>query len=175
MTTPFEAGAYAFVPAGHADLPLLQAWLSAPHVREWWGDPDVEIELIREGLAMDWVESYLVSTGGAPFAYLQTWDLFGEPGYRPFPEQPPGTRGIDPFIGPHHMVGLGHGSAMLSTFMTHRFAQGAPRFVIDPDPANRRAIAAYTRAGFIPQGERDTGEGRILFMVRHGGPFGTVP
>jgi aminoglycoside 6'-N-acetyltransferase len=174
MTTPFEAGGYGFVPATRADLPLLYAWLSLPHVQEWWGDPDEEIDLIREGLAMDWVESYLVSMRGTPFAYLQTWDLFGEPGYRPFPEQPPGTRGIDPFIGPPHMVGLGYGSRMLSTFMTRCFEQGAHRFVIDPDPANGRAIAAYCRAGFVPQGERDTDEGRILFMVRDSGRFGTV-
>jgi aminoglycoside 6'-N-acetyltransferase len=63
---------------------------------------------------------------------------------------------------------------MLSTFMTRCFEQGAHRFVIDPDPANRRAIAAYCRAGFVPQGERDTDEGRILFMVRDSGRFGTV-
>ncbi len=174
MTAPFEVGGYGYVPATPDDLPLLHGWLREPHVREWWGDPDEEIVLIREGLDLDWVESFLVTTQGTAFAYLQTWDLFGEPGYRPFPEQPPGTRGIDPFIGPPDMLGRGHGSAMLAAFMTCRFGQGAPRFVIDPDPANVRAVAAYRKAGFVAQGERNTDEGRILFMVRDGGRFGTL-
>jgi len=72
------------------------------------------------------------------------------------------------------MVGLGYASGMLSAFMTHHFEQGAPRFVIDPDPASGRAVAAHGWAGLVPQGERDTGEGRILFMVRDSGCFGTV-
>ncbi len=33
---------YVFRSMTTADLPLVQRWLSLPHVREWWGDPLVE-------------------------------------------------------------------------------------------------------------------------------------
>lgn len=174
MSEAFEAGAYRFAPVVPEDLGLLRAWLAQPHVAEWWGDPDHEVVLIREGLELGWVESWLVSTEDRPFAYVQTWDVHGEPAGSPFPDQPPGTLGIDPFIGPPERIGRGHGSAFLGAFMGHGFERGVPRFVIDPDPANARAIAAYARAGFIPQGERDTVEGRVLFMVRESGRFRTM-
>ena len=59
-----------------------------------------------------------------------------------------GTRGIDQFIGEADMLGRGHGSAFIRAFIDRLLANGAPRIVIDPDPANARAIRAYEKAGF---------------------------
>ncbi len=175
MNGSFEADGYRFSPVAVTDLGLLRDWLAQPHVMEWWGDPDHEIALIEEGLDLPWVASYVVSRDGDPFAYVQSWQVFGDPEDVPFPDQPPGTLGVDPFIGPPEWLGRGHGSAFLRRFLRHGFAQGVPRFVIDPDPANARAIAAYAKAGFVPEGERETTDGRVYFMVCESGHFGTVP
>jgi aminoglycoside 6'-N-acetyltransferase len=39
--------------------------------------------------------------------------------------------------------------------------------VIDPDPANTRAIRAYEKAGFSRDRLVDTPDGAALLMVRH--------
>ena len=41
-------GEIAFRPVGAPDYPLLRGWLSAPHVRAWWGDPEEELGFIRD-------------------------------------------------------------------------------------------------------------------------------
>lgn len=66
------------------------------------------------------------------------------------------------------MLGKGHGSAMLRQFTDALFGEGAPRVIVDPDPANLRAIRAYAKAGFRPIEERDTPFGRVLLMARDG-------
>lgn len=33
------------------DLPLLEAWLSQPHVSRWWGDPGETLETLRKAPA----------------------------------------------------------------------------------------------------------------------------
>ncbi len=76
------------------------------------------------------------------------------------------TRGLDQFIGEPDMLDRGHGSAFIRAFADRLLANGAPRVVMDPDPANARAIRAYEKAGF----ERDrivhTPDGPALLMVR---------
>ena len=34
------ASPYTFRPVTEADFPLLADWLAAPHVAQWWGDPE---------------------------------------------------------------------------------------------------------------------------------------
>ncbi len=156
---------YLFQPLARSDLPLLRRWLAAPHVREWWGDPDRELELVEENFSLDWIDSFLVSCDGRPFAYIQCYSIFSED-YQPFPEQPPGTSCIDQFIGESDMIDIGHGSAFISEFATSVLRQGARRLVTDPDPDNKRAIAAYKKAGFFEIGLRDTPWGHVLLMAR---------
>jgi len=43
---------------------------------------------------------------------------------------------------------------------------GTPRVVLDPDPANARAIRAYEKAGFCRDRLVDTPDGLALLMVR---------
>ena len=69
-------------------------------------------------------------------------------------------------IGVAQMVGRGHGSAFIRTFIEELLANGTPRMVTDPDPVNIRAIRAYEKAGFIRDREVDTPDGRALLMVR---------
>ena len=77
-----------------------------------------------------------------------------------------GTRGLDQFIGEADMLGCGHGSGFIRTFIDQLFARGVPRIVIDPSPANPRAIRAYEKAGFVPQHEIVTPDGPALLMIQ---------
>ena len=156
---------YPFLPMSTADLPLVRRWLAAPHVREWWGDSDEQFALVSEDLELPAMDQFVVTIDGQPFAYLQCYDQ------RAWPDNglgihPPGTRGIDQFIGEPDMVGRGHGSTFIRAFVDGLLAAGVPRVLTDPDPANARAIRAYAKAGFRAGREVDTPDGQALLMLR---------
>ncbi|MES5484397.1 GNAT family N-acetyltransferase [Bradyrhizobium sp. INPA03-11B] len=158
------AGRYHFRPMTTADLPLIKQWLASAHVREWWGDPAEQYALVSGDLDEPAMDQFIVAADGGDFGYLQCYDLTAW--NSGFGAQPVGARGIDLFIGEPDMVACGHGSALIRAFAEERLAQGAPRIVTDPDPANARAVRAYEKAGFQKIGMVDTPDGPALLMVR---------
>ncbi|WP_342725459.1 GNAT family N-acetyltransferase [Bradyrhizobium sp. B097] len=158
------AGPYRFRPMTTDDLPQIKRWLTLPHVREWWGDPAEQYALVSGDLEEPAMDQFIVAAEGDDFGYIQCYDLTAW--NSSFGKQPDGTRGIDLFIGAPDMVAGGHGSALIRTFVDDRLAQGAPRIVTDPDPANARAVRAYEKAGFREAGMVDTPDGPALLMVR---------
>jgi aminoglycoside 6'-N-acetyltransferase len=155
---------YQFRPMSADDLPLVKDWLARPHVVEWWGDTYQQFELVSGDLEIEAMDQFIVAAGERPFAYLQCYDpqVWPDNGLG---DHPDGTRGIDQFIGEPDMVDRGHGSAFIKTFIDGLIAEGAPRIITDPDPANARAIRAYEKAGFQRDREVDTPDGRALLMV----------
>ncbi|YCI06711.1 acetyltransferase (plasmid) [Ensifer sp. D2-11] len=153
--------AYTFRPAAINDLPLLQTWQSLPHVREWWDDgkPFDGAELCDTR-----VTRWIVELNGQPFAYMQDYSVHGWEEHH-FGHLPPGSRGIDQYIGVPAMIGGGHGTAFIRQRMHELFAAGAPVIAVDPHPENTRAITVYRKLGFrIAGAERVTPWGLILPM-----------
>lgn len=155
---------YVFRPMTSADLPLVQRWLTEPHVVPWWGDPAEQYHLVSGDLGEPAMDQFIVSLGDTDFAYIQCYDLTAW--NSGFGEHPSGTRGIDQFIGEPGMIERGHGSAFIRSFVDARFKEGAPRIVTDPDPDNTRAVRAYQKAGFEKSGMVDTPDGPALLMIR---------
>jgi aminoglycoside 6'-N-acetyltransferase len=157
--------AYAFRAMTADDLPMIHDWLARPHVAAWWGDPDKEFALITGDLGHPAMQQFIVTLEDCSLAYLQCYDpaAWPEDGLGSLP---PGTRGIDQFIGDPAMIARGHGSAFIRAFVDDLLENGAPRVVTDPDPNNIRAIRAYEKAGFQRQRLVDTSDGPALFMVR---------
>lgn len=150
------------------DLPLLLAWQSNPHVREWWGSgaPFGESDLNDPR-----IDFRIVETAGRPFAFMQDYDVHGWPAHH-FTHLPEGARGIDQYIGPPEMIGRGYGTAFIAARMRALFAGGAPVIALDPHPENKRAIAVYRKLGFRVAGApRETEWGLIVPMeTRAAGP-----
>lgn len=157
-------GPYRFRPVEVADLPLVRAWRRRPHVVEWWGPPDSED--LGETLGNPNLSMWLVEWHGRPFAYAQDYDPHAwDP--HPFAHLPPGSRGIDQYIGEPDMLDRGHGSAFVRMHCDRLFAAGAPAIGTDPRPDNARAIRAYEKAGFtITNPLVETRWGRALLMER---------
>ena len=156
---------YEFRPMTAGDLPVVRRWLAQPHVREWWGDPDEQFDLVSGDLSHPAMDQYIVATDGTPFGYLQCyrltdWNIC-------FGPQPDDTRGIDQMIGEPDMIARGHGSAFIRQFIEGLLDSGTPRVVTDPDPTNARAIRAYEKAGFAADKFVDTPDGLALLMVRN--------
>jgi aminoglycoside 6'-N-acetyltransferase len=156
--------AYVFRPVTDADLPLLRLWRARPHVVEYWGPPDVED--LEEVLADPRVAMWIVEHGGRPFAYAQDYSPHDWSDH-PFAHLPPGSRGIDQYLGEPDMIGRGHGSAFVRAHCDRLLAAGAPAIGTDPHPDNKRAIGACRKAGFaVVSGPLDTRWGRALLMER---------
>jgi aminoglycoside 6'-N-acetyltransferase len=138
---------YTFSPVTRSDLPLLEGWLKTPEVIAWWGDPGQQAALLRADINEPLMHMELVSFQGRPFAYAQHYEVHAWPQPH-LAALPTGSRAIDTFIGDPQMLGQGHGSAYLRILAARLMAEGAPVIAIDPTEENRRAVRAYTRAGF---------------------------
>jgi aminoglycoside 6'-N-acetyltransferase len=147
------------------DLSMVRGWLAAPHVVEWWGDPDEQFGLVSDDLGHPAMDQFIVAMDDQPFAYLQCYDPLAWP-ENGLGDHPLGTRGIDQFIGELDLVGRGHGSAFIRAYTDRLLAAGAPLVLTDPDPNNLRAIRAYEKAGFQRAHIVDTPDGLALLMVR---------
>lgn len=153
---------YHFRAVTEADLLLLSRWRGAPHVIEWWGDPDGEDE--REKLADPRIAMWIIEFAGRPFAFAQDYDVHGWTPH-PFSHLPPGSRGIDQFIGEVDMLNQGHGSAFIRMHVERLLAAGAPAVGTDPNPDNARARRACEKAGFREiSGPVETRWGRAVLM-----------
>ena len=157
---------YEFRPLSAADLSLLRRWLAAPHVAEWWGDPEQQFALVSADANEGALEQYLVAADGRPIGYLQCYAVAAWP-HAGLGSHPPGTHGIDQFIGEPDMIARGHGSRFIRAFLDRRLSRDCPRILTDPSPANARAIRAYQKAGFAIDREVDTCDGRALLMLRN--------
>jgi aminoglycoside 6'-N-acetyltransferase len=153
---------YTFRPMTEGDLPLVREWLMRPHVAEWWADGE-DFEFVSGDLGHHDLAQLIVLLDDTPVAYLQCYRL-GD-WHVNFGAHPDGTRGLDQFISEADLLSKGHGSAFIRQFIEEMFADGTPRFVIDPSPGNLRAIRAYEKPGFVRQREIDTPDGRALLMT----------
>ena len=156
---------YGFRPVVAGDLPLLAAWLARPHVAEWWDDIEDKVAEIRKAMTDPSTQPFIVELDGRPIGYIQCYDPHLEEGH-PYRDQPKGTLGIDQLIGEPELVGIGHGARLIAAFVEDLFRQGARRVIIDPDPANARAVRAYEKAGFTAFDSRTSIYGDALMMAR---------
>lgn len=161
---PEKLALYDFRPVTEKDLPMIAGWLAMPHLAEWWNDPETEIAEIRDHIDSISVEPLIVELDGKAIAYLQSYDPHLEDDH-PYADQPFGTLGIDLSIGPSELVGIGHGSAIVRQFVEDLFEEGVPRIIIDPNPANFRAIRAYEKAGFRAIDRRQSVYGDVVLMA----------
>ena len=156
-TGPETGPGIGFRPLVGADYPLLRRWLEAPHVREWWGDPEEELGHVRDMVeGRDTTRPFVILVDGAPAGYIQVWHIGQHQnaawiGTHPWlAELPADAVGVDLSLGEPDLLSKGIGSAALAAFVARLRAEGHETIVIDPDPANARAVRAYEKAGFRP-------------------------
>ncbi|HET7717961.1 MAG TPA: GNAT family N-acetyltransferase [Bauldia sp.] len=168
---PNERPEIGFVAVTTDHYPLLDEWLRAPHMLEWWGDPDEEMRNIRDMVeGSDTTRPYLITLDGEPVGYIQVWFIGhhqNETWIRDNPwlaELPSDAVGVDLSIGVADRLSQGIGSAAVRAFARRLYEEGHRTIIIDPDPANVRAVRAYEKAGFrpVPQLLGRTGDTLIM-------------
>jgi len=130
-------------PAAEADVPALTAIRRTPEVFVWWrGGEDLERE-VRDDLADEDAQTYVISYEGRVVGAIQ-WSQETEPDYR--------HASIDIYLDPS-VHGRGLGTDAVRTLARHLLTDGGHhRITIDPAVENEAAIRSYTKVGFRPVG-----------------------
>jgi len=154
---PSEAPEIGFAAVTPEHYPLLDGWLRAPHMREWWGEPEEELGFIRDMVeGRDTTRPYLIMLDGVAVGYIQVWYIghhqnetwiADHPWLAALPAE---TVGVDLSIGVPELLSRGIGTAALKAFIAMLRDEGHGTIIIDPDPNNKRAVRAYMKAGFRP-------------------------
>lgn len=144
-----------FRPLSVDDLPMMHRWLNRGPALTWYGHKPTTLDEVRSEYApmlegREPVLPFIVASDGRPIGYIQTYRTDDWPDYWGKADMPPGTAGIDLFIGEESHLYRGLGVRIVRQFLAEVvFAEPtAARCVIDPDPANHSAIRAYEKAGF---------------------------
>lgn len=156
----------------HADFSMLEAWLTEPHVRRWWGEPAREIAMISELMADPAGRCLIARDGdGIDFGYCQAYAVHrGDARSRAaWACLTPGGLGLDCFIGRPDRLGRGLGAGMVLAALSHMAsdpcAAGCDYAFMDPAPENSAAIRAYRRAGLSALGPLTMPEGTVFLMA----------
>ncbi len=157
---------YTFRPLTRADYPLIRGWLDQPHVGGWWGDSAIEIALMEEDFGNGPTVMRIVELDGNPFAFVQDYPAHHWPAPQ-FADQPRDARAIDTFLGDPAYLGQGHVKRYLHQRSEHLIAKGYSAIVVDADPTNTRALAAYRGAGFVPVAERVCDDGDMVLVMTY--------
>ena len=146
---------YQFHPMSADDLPMVRSWLTAPHVREWWGEPETELGYMRDMIeGRDTTRPFIFSVDSEPVGYIQYWFVGHHQNANWIAEHPwlselpADAVGVDLTIGEPAWLSRGIGSAVLREFVERLRGLGYRTIVIDPDAVNQRAVRAYEKAGF---------------------------
>lgn len=150
----------AFRPVERADLPMLAGWLSDPRVAQWWGDPDRQIAMIAEDLALPEMRQLIAFRDDVPLGYAQCYPAHHWPAPH-LADVPADGIAIDLFNGPQ---GWGRGGTWLGA-LADLLLQDSPVLVIDPPHDNLRAIRAYRKAGFRGDSVRSDSEGQLTRIM----------
>jgi aminoglycoside 6'-N-acetyltransferase len=146
--------AISFRPLSRSDFPLLQQWMSAPHVAAWWRERlDLAGINLKYGPRVDGVEPtrvFVIEYTGRPIGWIQ-WYLWSD-----YPEHARqlgaelASAGIDLAIGELAMTGLGLGPLAIRDFLK-QIVFSDPRVsavITDPEESNLRSLRAFKKAGF---------------------------
>ena len=150
-----------FRPLTSDDFPLLLAWLSKEHVKQWWdaGEDTLEKVARNYGEVEEGLERFILveaeESGEKPLGYFQHYRV------------PDGSIGIDQFIGEEDYINRGVGTKAIRMFVKVIMHEHKPsRIILDPSPGNQRAIRCYEKIGFRYYETREGVEGGLAYMMQ---------
>jgi RimJ/RimL family protein N-acetyltransferase len=163
----------SFRPLERSDFPLLQEWLSTPHVAAWWNERlDLLGVTAKYRPRVDGTEPthmFVIQQEVRPIGWIQwyLWSDYAEHAGQLGAE--PASAGIDLAIGELSMTGLGLGPAAIREFVRQVvFSNPEVRAVVsDPEESNLKSLRAFEKAGFkVVRTVRLPGEGCRRQVVR---------
>jgi len=153
-----------------SEVELVQRWMSAPHVAEFWRQAwplaDWSTEVARQ-LGDDHSRPWLVSLDGRPVAYLEVYRVARDV-IAAHHEVGPRDLGVHIAIGDPARTGRGLGPRLLAAVADALLAAepGCRSVLGDPDTAHTVARRAFAAAGFEPVADVDLPHKRATLMAR---------
>ncbi len=132
----------------HQDVVQLHQWLQEEHVRAFWEDGHRTLAQVEQYYRPQKdVQRYLFSIDNQAVGLIQNYLIGDQHEYHAFALPGKETMGVDIFIGECNYLGKGFALPVLAEFIKlHCFAE---RIIVDPNPANAKAIQVYERYGFV--------------------------
>jgi aminoglycoside 6'-N-acetyltransferase len=126
--------------ADSGDVDRLVEWHADPEVSRYWDGETFTRDEMKERLAREDVEAWIVEERGEPVGYLQV-----------HPD------GLDMFLIPAGR-GRGLGPDAARAMAEHLIGErGRERVTVDPYAWNERAVRAWQRAGFVEVSRHEAG------------------
>jgi len=150
------------------DLPLIERWLGADHVRRSWGEPGENIRLLRDPHPGTW-RALIEADGRKVGLVLWQHPTRQELDQAGLDDIPTSVIDIDIMIGEVDAIGRGVGSAAIRLVVDAVLADQSVPFVIAATMVeNSSSLHAFEKAGFRRDREfDDVPNGRHVLMVRH--------
>ena len=147
---------FTFRPLRANDLPLVQVWLNAGPVREWYAQratslAEVEAKYLPRIERAESVSVFVAMVEATSVGLFQYYAIASFPEYERAIRARPGWYGVDFFIGDPESRGRGYAPTLLAAF-EQVVAAGAPNYtalVAGPNPRNEASIHSLGHAGFV--------------------------
>jgi len=144
---------FNFLQVTQTDVPLIHAWLKAPHVAAWFHGQGLDNTLSsleafvnnKACLSSFWLAQHHPNT---PMAVMISSEAdSSDQHYQAIEFSGQEVITLDLFIGHTEFLGKGYGAQLIYHFFQQVFPK-ATDFVIDPEATNTRAIHVYQKLGF---------------------------
>jgi RimJ/RimL family protein N-acetyltransferase len=151
------------------DLPLIEQWLQADHVRSTWGDPDANLRLLSEPPIHGAWRAIIEADGREVGIVLWQHPTRDELDMAGLTDIPTSVIDIDIMIGEHDALGSGLGSSAVQLVAEAVLSDPAVPFVMACARLDNLASQrAFAKAGFgVDREFDDLPNGRYVLMVRH--------
>jgi aminoglycoside 6'-N-acetyltransferase len=166
-------GLISFRTLDRADFPLLQQWLSEPHVDRWWHQPlDLPSLEKKYGPRIDGKEPihvFIMEYGDRPIGWIQWYRWSDYPEHAEQLKAGPAAAGIDLAIGEVVSLGKGLGPKAIREFVLRVVSTepGITSVVADPEEQNGRSVRAFEKAGFTAAGTVQVRRESVWRRVMH--------
>ncbi len=145
----------AFAPLAEADLPLLHAWLNAPHVIAGYS----RVHTTPEDVAAKYgpriagtvpVRGYIASVAGRPLGYVQVYRVADFPDHAALVGEFGRAMAMDALIGEVEYTGRGLGPRVIAAAAAELVFPGsdADVCIATPRADNTASLRAFAKAGF---------------------------
>lgn len=139
------------------DIPLMEAWLKAPHVAKWFEHPKAWLEEIAlRKTKYSFIAHFIAEEDGYPVGFCQHYDFTrgGEDWNGNVPAA--GSYSIDYLIGEPEYLGKGFGTAIVKLLTDEvKRNTNAARIIVKPESGNAASRNTLLSAGFVYDGEDD--------------------
>jgi len=151
------------------DLPLIEQWLHADHVRSTWGEPDANVRLLGEPPARGNWRAIIEADGHPVGIVLWQHPTREELDAAGLADIPTSVIDIDIMIGDLNAVGLGLGSSAIRLVTEAALSDPTVPFVMACARLDNLASQrAFAKAGFRKDREfDDVPNGRYVLMACH--------